>query len=195
MMVHGILRMVISGPSAFAAPEHSEATYYLQISDTVRIEVLREPDLSIEQQLDAQGTVKVPLLGNMKIAGKSIDACERLLEDAFVKADILLNPQINVSIIGYATQTFYIFGEVNRPGVKTLPPGRNSIDIFEAISLGGELTRYARRNEIRIQSQNNGNSTEVVINLDSILDGTSDLSEPQYRVQPGDIVVISERLF
>lgn len=173
-----------------------EETYRLCPGDHVRIEVIREPDLSIAQAIDPKGIVTIPLIGTLELSGLSLAEANEVLEKAFRDKHILISPQVSVSIIHYAEKTFYIFGSVNNPGAKSLPPGKDSIDLLQAISLGGELSQYAKRREIRIQSTTeDGKQTSVIVDLEHILEGVTPVSKPQYQIQAGDLIFVPERMF
>lgn len=173
-----------------------EGAYKLCPGDHIRIEVIHEPDLSIAQAVDPKGIVTIPLIGSIGLSGLSLAEANEVLEQAFRDRHILISPQVSVSIIQYAEKTFYIFGSVNNPGAKHLPPGKDSIDLLQAISLGGELSQYAKRREIRIQSTTeDGKKTSVIVDLEHILEGLTSVSKPQYQIQAGDLIFVPERMF
>lgn len=172
------------------------ADYALCAGDRIRVDVLLEPDLTIEQRLDRVGEVTIPLLGIVQLVGKTVPEAQRFLEQAFTDGGYLVEPQVSVTILQHASRVFYVFGEVNSPGAKELPPGVEAIGILEALTLGGELSRYARRSGISIQPQGLGAETEgIKVDLDALLKGLADPADERYRVRAGDIVFVPERVF
>lgn len=174
----------------------SGEAYRLLAGDRIRIEVIHEGDLSIEQEIGLRGEVVVPLLGSMVLGGRTLGETQKLLEEAFIAGGFLVDPQVSVTVLEHASRVFYLFGEVQNPGAKALPPGSDSIDILQALSLGGDLSRYAKRSAITIQSNRpESGDREVTVDLDQLLRGKPDLREARYRVRAGDIVFVPERVF
>lgn len=174
----------------------SEGVYRLSAGDRIRIDVIHEGDLSIEQEVDMRGEVVVPLLGKVVLGNRTLTEAQQILEEAFVTGGYLVDPQVSVLVLEHATRVFYLFGEVQNPGAKSLPPGTDSIDILQALSLGGDLSRYAKRSAISIQSNHPGRKeASVTLDLDALLRGKPDLGNPRYRIRAGDIVFVPERVF
>lgn len=171
--------------------------YQVQSGDVIRINVFNEPDLSIEGKVDPEGVLIVPLLGRAHVGGKTPRVIESYLEARFIEEDFLVRPQISVAVTSYSSRVFYIFGEVNAPGAKPIPPGRQTIDILEAINLGGDLTQFARRREILLRRPDPATGTEqrITIDLDRILRGDQRGGDAKIEVRPQDIIFVPERLF
>ncbi|MGA1204702.1 MAG: polysaccharide biosynthesis/export family protein [Opitutales bacterium] len=169
----------------------------LQAGDTVQIMVFNEPDLSTAQKLDPEGVVIVPLLGRTPLAGLTLREAETRLEELFISEEYLIHPQVTVTISTYADKVFYIFGEVNQPGAKTFPPGKQSLDILEAITMGGDLSQYAKRSEIIIRRpvKDEDREEKITVDLESILRGNKANSIDLLKIYPDDIIFVPERLF
>ena len=184
--------------SAQDAGELSERRFYtLRPGDHVQITVFNEPDLAVVQKLDPDGVLIVPLLGRTELAGLTLREAENHLETRFIDEEFLIQPQVTVSIADYAEQVFYIFGEVNAPGAKQFPEGKQRLDILEAITMAGDLAQYAKRSEVTIRRPIEGTAREerIVIDLDDVIRGTRSGSEELIEVQPNDIIFVPERLF
>ena len=123
---------------------------------------------------------------------------ETRLEELYISNEYLISPQVTVTITKYADQVFYIFGEVNSPGAKVFPAGKQSLDILEAITMGGDLSQYAKRSELLIRRPIEGEDREekIEVNLDKILRGNNNQDSVELiRVYPNDIVFVPERIF
>lgn len=187
---------LVRGIAGEAVSEEAEGAYRLMAGDRIRIEVIHEGDLSIEQEVGMSGEVVVPLLGTVILGNRTLNEAQGILEKAFVAGGYLVEPQVSVLVLEHAPRVFYLFGEVQVPGAKALPPGRDSIDILQALSLGGDLSRYAKRSAISIQSNRPGQEHQnVTLDLDALLRSKPDLQNPRYRVRAGDIVFVPERVF
>mgnify|MGYP000032399128 CR=1 FL=1 len=180
-----------------AALDPEERFYRLQPGDLVQVSVFQEPDLSVQQKLDPDGVVIVPLLGRIALSGLTLREAETRLEELYVSEQYLISPQVTLTITNYAQQVFYIFGEVAQPGAKSFPEGRQNLDILEAITMAGDLTQYAKRSEITIRRPISGGSREekIIINLDDYIKGNRNASEDLPLIYPNDRIFVPERLF
>jgi polysaccharide export outer membrane protein len=203
-----ILLAVMAGASAATPDSDGQPTpanpqadvdesYALQTGDVIRITVFNEPDLSVEAKVDPQGNIVLPLLGAVSVAGNNVRQVEQLLENKYIEEELLVAPQVSAVITQFTSQVFYLFGEVNSPGAKAIPPGKQYVGILEAITMGGDLTQFARRREILLRRPDpaGGAETRIQIDLDHILRGERGSADPTVRVFPGDIIFVPERLF
>src|SRR5262249_18692210 len=121
---------------AFTGGVNAPAGYTLNPGDQVAVDVFGEDDLRTSGRLNSDGNLTVPLLGSIHLAGLTpTQAASRVTE--LYSRDYLVNPKINVTLLGYGTRRFTILGQVNRPGVFEMPPG--GIDLLEAIAMAGWL--------------------------------------------------------
>jgi polysaccharide export outer membrane protein len=172
--------------------------YELQPGDTVQVTVFNEPDLNVTQKLDPEGVVIVPLLGRTRLVSLTLREAEKRLEELFISEEYLIQPQVTVSVASYADQVFYIFGEVNSPGAKTFPEGKQSLDILEAITMGGDLSQYAKRSEIIIRRpiKDEDREEKFTVNLETVLRGKNGTNSTELlKIYPDDIIFVPERLF
>ncbi len=101
--------------------------------------------------VDDSGFIKLPMLGLVKSAGLSKVELETKLINALVGKKILLDAIISVRIINFKIT---ILGEVNSPGVITIQNER--VSIVEALGLAGDLTVYAKRDNILLIREQDG---------------------------------------
>ena len=72
----------------------------------------------------------------------------------------MLNPNINIRISNYKVT---VLGDVRRPGNYIIPNER--ITILEAIGLAGDLNLSAKRNNILVQREENGEKNQYRVDL------------------------------
>lgn len=175
----------------------TKSFYTLRPGDVVAITVFNEPDLAVSQKLDPDGVLIVPLLGRTDLAGLTARQAEAHLQDRFIDEDFLIHPQVTVSVADYAEQVFYVFGEVNSPGAKSFPQGRQSLDILEAITMAGDLGRYAKRSELVIRRpiEGTGREERIEVDLDEVIRGSRRGKDALIEILPNDIIFVPERLF
>ena len=116
------------------------------------------------------------------MSGLSVDQVENMIEKFYIESDILTNPVFKVSIIN---KSFTLLGEVNNPGKYYFD--EDVLDIFQALGLGGDLTIYGKRDEIKIV-RNIGDMHQI-INLD--LTSKNIINNEDFQVIPGDIIIVN----
>jgi protein involved in polysaccharide export with SLBB domain len=149
-----------SRSSASAAGAPSVATlsaptgYILSANDQVAVEVFGEDDLRTNGRLNGEGNLSVPLLGSIHLAGLSLSQAASRLTELYGR-DYLVNPKVNVMLIGYAKRRFTMLGQINRPGSYEMPDGSpEGIDLLEAIAMAGGYTRIAAPEKVSVKRGN-----------------------------------------
>jgi len=166
-----------------------ESDYVLVIGDVVELNVFREPDLTTQATIARDGTVQLPLVREVKLAGLSIREARELLRGLYDK-QFLVDPQVFLNVVKYAERKFTIMGQVARPGSYELQGGER-IDLLEAIGLAGGFTRIADRGRVVIQRKEGGEVKAIKANAKRMADG----KVPPLEVQPGDVITIQESWF
>ncbi len=129
--------------------------------------------------VDKDGNIDFPVLGKVNIAGLSIqNAKEVLLEKLRL---YLKDPVVNLRLLNFRIN---ITGEVNRPGVYSIPNER--VTVLEALGLAGDLTSFANRSRILLTREVNGERTFGYIDLNS----TEIFDSPYFYLQQNDYVYV-----
>jgi len=180
------------GVNALPAPVSAPAGYILSANDQIAVEVFGEDDLRSSARLNAEGNVSVPLLGSIHLAGLTLTQAAVRLTDLYGR-DYLVNPKVNVMLVGYARRRFTVLGQVNRPGSYDLPDGApGGIDILEAIAMAGGYTRIAAPERINVRRKKANGADELIrVNAKRLARG----SGANFTVQPGDTITIGESIF
>lgn len=151
-------------------------TYLLGAGDKVRVTVFNEPNLSGEFAVGSDGTISLPLVGDLVAQGKTT----KLVADEFAAklADgYLLKPSVAMEVSVY--RPFFILGEVEKPGQY---PYANGMTALNAIATAGGYTPRAKRTVVFIRKFGEAAETEYEL--------TSSL-----RILPGDTIRLGERYF
>jgi len=163
--------------------------YVLQSGDTIEMVVYREPDLSIRSKIGQNDMVELPLLGNIKLGGLSVQSATSLIREKY-NAHYLVNPQIYLSIVGYNVCKFTIIGQVGKPGTYEFNAGE-SMDFLEAIGIAGGFTRDADQGRIVIKRHEGNGMRTLKINAKVL----SSSSAAPFKIEPGDVITVSESWF
>ncbi len=161
--------------------------YILSANDQVAVEVFGEDDLRSNGRLNGEGNLSVPLLGSVHLAGLSLTQAASRLTELYGK-DYLVNPKVNVSLIGYARRRFTMLGQVNRPGSYEMPEGSpEGIELLEAIAMAGGYTRIAAPEKVSIKRGNK------VIRVDAKKQARG--GHDAFTILPGDTITVGESIF
>lgn len=174
-------------PEAIGQPLNSaEGDYILNPGDVIEMTIFREPELTSRSAIAGDGTVQLPLIKEVKLAGLTVrSARERLT--ALYNDNFLVNPQVYLNVIGYAKRHFTILGQINRPGSYDLQGGQ-TLTLLEAIGMAGGFTRIADQGRISIRREENGEPHAIRANAKRIADG----KDPALTILPGDVITIGE---
>lgn len=161
--------------------------YILSANDQVAVEVFGEEDLRTNGRLNGEGNLSVPLLGSIHLAGLSLSQAASRLTDLYGR-DYLVNPKVNVMLIGYAKRRFTMLGQINRPGSYEMPEGSpEGIELLEAIAMAGGYTRIAAPEKVSVKRGNQ------VMRVDAKRQARGGHSA--FTVLPGDTVTVAESIF
>ncbi len=150
--------------------------YALGAGDKLRITVFNEPDLSGEFDVNGQGNISAPLLGEVNVIGQTTDKVRDILTERYGR-DYLVNPRVSVEVTNY--RPFFILGEVNHPGSY---PYVNGMTVISAVALAGGYTPRANRDRVEVKRANDAKA------------GEQDVKEGAV-ILPGDIIQVPERFF
>lgn len=129
--------------------------------------------------VDQKGEIPFPVVGNVKVSGKTIEQIEVELQQIANK--YLQAPVVKVRLLNYRV-TF--FGEVKKEGSVQLQ--NNRVSILEALAISGGFTDLADRANIKLLRQN-GNKTDVIY-LNFL---TEDLiKSPYFYVHQNDVFIV-----
>jgi len=133
--------------------------------------------------ISTTGAIDVPLIGEVQIAGLTrAQAVEK------IKDEIISSGQANDVVISleYASQKYYVLGEVAKPGYKVIDA--DAITILDAISVAGDLTIDGRRDAVTVTRLVNGEEQSFVLDLTSLADL---VSSPGYYIQTNDVIYVA----
>lgn len=171
------------GPAGISAP----TGYVLSSNDQIAVEVFGEEDLRTAGRLNGEGNMSIPLLGSIHLAGLTLSQAAARLTELYGR-DYLVNPRVNVTLVGYAKRRFTMLGQINRPGSYEMPDGSpEGVDLLEAIAMAGGYTRIAAPERVSVRRGNQ------VLRVDAKRMARGDRAG--FIVQPGDTVTVGESIF
>jgi protein involved in polysaccharide export with SLBB domain len=166
--------------------------YVLRSNDQVAVEVFGEDDLRTNTRLNGEGNLSLPLLGSVHLAGLTLAQAASKITELYGR-DYLVNPRVNITLVGYAKRRFTILGQVNRPGSYEMPEGNpDGVDLLEAIAMAGGYSRIAAPERISVRRRSNSGDDEI-LRVDA--KRLAKRGGESFQVRPGDTVTVAESLF
>ncbi len=129
--------------------------------------------------VNENGNVDFPLIGSVEVKNLTVEEVKNKLQ-------LTLNEYLRESVVIVKMVNFYVtmLGEVRRPGEYKIY--QDELNIFEAISLAGDLTDFANRNEVKLIRQTKDGSKIIDIDMTQADILTSDY----FYMMPNDIVYV-----
>lgn len=187
------LLIVCMGSLAFS--QNSEGSgiagnYIIQPTDLIRMEVFQEPDLEQEIRVAADGTITLPLIGEVYVGGLSVNEAQRKITVLYDR-DYLVEPHISLLVLVYTERRVEVLGMVNRPGTVLIPP-EEELTLTKAISGAGGHNRLADLSKVRLtRTDDSGRPIVRRINFSEISKGRAN----DIVLQDGDSIFVEERFF
>lgn len=182
-----LLAVAITGDliGVFRLHAGETAGYRLGPGDVISIEVWGHSDLQLSQvTVLPDGSVFVPLVGRVTVAGKTVEEVAGMLEEEFSR--LVVDPQVIVTVVRPKTIRVTVTGQVNRPGVYDLEPGSG---VGEAIAMAGGPTRRAELGRVLVSSRETGKEIRVKVGRRYHL---SSKPENDLELADGDRVFVPE---
>ncbi len=125
------------------------------------------------------GDVDFPMVGKIPVKGKTVEEVRSLLQvkvDEYLKQSTIIVKLVNFNIT--------LLGEVRRPGQYKIY--QNNINIFEAVSMAGDLTDFANRSKVGIIRQTKEGSEVHYLDMTK----RDVLTSRYFFLKPNDIVYV-----
>jgi polysaccharide export outer membrane protein len=164
----------------------ARAPYMVGASDVLRISVWKNPELSVDVPVRADGKISMPLLDDVQAEGlTSLELKEvvtRELEEYIAAPDVtVVVLQMNsrfVSVMGAVARTMRI-------------PLTSELRVLEAIALAGGFTAFADKSNVRIvRPGDDGAEVEYRFDYGSYIKGKAPGTNIVLR--PGDMVIVPD---
>lgn len=163
--------------------DEETSRYLVQPSDVLVISVWREPDLLREVTVSPDGWVSFPLVGEVQVENQTLDEVRQKIEVRL--GDFINLPVVNVSLKQSLGNRVYVIGKVNSPGVF---PFAKSLDVVQALSLAGGVSRFADENDIRVIRRSDGGQETFRFRYSQIERGKN--LEQNIILRSGDVVMV-----
>jgi polysaccharide export outer membrane protein len=171
-------------------PDPRNKELVLGVGDVVSINVWGEGNagLNTEATIRPDGTITMPLVGDVKAAGRTPtelrEAIKAQLQN-FVK--LAAGNEVTVAVRNWKSYRFTLDGEVSKAGVFT---SDHYVTVDDAIAMAGGLTRFAKRSDIILFRSDPKTGALKQIPLDYDLLASGKREDMNIYVLPGDRIYV-----
>jgi len=168
-------------------PDPRNAEYVIGIGDHLGINVWENDALTTDAVVRPDGTITMPLVGDLKAAGDTPSALKARIKTRLADFVKLQGSEITVAVSEANSYRFTIVGEVARQGVYS---SAYYVTVLEALSLAGGFSRFANTNGITLQRRDpkTGKVRKIPIVYDILAKG--DRPDMNIVVLPGDSIFV-----
>jgi polysaccharide export outer membrane protein len=160
-----------------------DSGYMLDIGDVLQIQLVGQNDYIDQFPINSDGSVSLPDIGQIIIAGLSINEASQLIKSKVNAAFIGAEAFINLAEI--RDVNILVTGNAQNPGIYTLTGNSN---ILHAISASGGISEFGSLREINLLRDNIIIETLDVYDL--LIEGQYNLKK---RLRSGDVVFVEAR--
>lgn len=175
---------VSEAPEEFRVPAPQD--FQFGPGDVIELKVFRAPELDGELKIAPDGTIALPMVGRVNVAGKSYPELVRTIEYSI--GQFYVNPSVSVNIVEVSNQKVLVLGEVKSPAVIQI---ESDLSILEALTRTGGINPDARTDNVLLVRGGLETPELYLVNVEAIY-GRGDFTQMVY-LQRGDIVVVPTR--
>jgi polysaccharide export outer membrane protein len=167
-------------------PDPRRAEYVIGVPDRLSITVWKYPDLSREVTVRPDGTVTLPLIGDLTADGRTPSQLKSTISYLLAKYVRDEAAVVTVAVTAVNSYSVTVSGNVTTPGVFQ---SQKYLTVLEAMQLAGGPTRFASPRETKLlRRDREGKLREIPIDYQAVLDGSQ--PEANLALLSGDQIYV-----
>jgi polysaccharide export outer membrane protein len=119
--------------------------FLLGPEDVLKVMVWKSPDLSGEVTIRPDGTITMPLIGDVPAAGLTANVLAKRIGDRLT--EYVSSPVVTIQVKEVNSYFIYVLGEVVKPGKYSL---KSYANVVQGISLASGFGPFANKNKIKV---------------------------------------------
>jgi len=163
--LYSLLVAVISASTVVAVQGPAFSTYRIGPKDLVEIKVFEVPELNVELRVSEEGTIDLPLIGDVDVQGLTenelAEKLKTLLESRYVQ-----RASVAVQVREFRSKPISVIGAVKKPGPLAFS-GRWTL--LEALTAAGGLDERHGNVIHVIRTASNGLSDQIEIEVNDLM--------------------------
>lgn len=181
------LQAAVARAPELQAAETRAPEYKLAAGDAIRVQVYRNPDLTLEARVSESGSITYPLVGSVPVGGMSVAQAEKTIAAALAKGQILNEPQVTILLLQVRGNQVSVLGQVQRPG--RFPLETTTMRVSDMLALAGGVTPQGD-DVVVVSGTRDGQPFRKAVDIPSLFQ--ADRSAEDVLLQPGDTLYVND---
>lgn len=171
--------------ASLALAQAPGSAYRIGPGDVVALQVFEEESLNVERRVEPDGSIRLPLLGDVQVAGRTQAEAASLIKTELERS-YLQRATVTLEVREFRSRQVSMLGAVRNPGSLYMS---GDWTLFQAITAAGGLTETHGSSIHVLRRSANGLSDQLEIPVDDLLvRGDAAVNIP---LQPDDVVNVA----
>ena len=159
--------------------------YVIGVSDSLLINVWKNPELSLTVPVRNDGKISVPLLDDIQADGLTPMELKEVITTRL--EEFITAPDVTVVVLDQTSKSASIIGAVGRSGMVAL---HRDTRVLDAIATMGGFSTWARKSRVKVLRRTPDGLAEYGFDYDAYIDG--DAPGSNFLLKPGDTIVVPD---
>jgi polysaccharide biosynthesis/export protein len=176
-------------PAKLTVAAPVDNSYEIGPEDVITVWVFQQPSMNGTFPVATDGTVSIPLIGQIKAGGKTRGQVEAEVVDKLKTGEIVIDPNVTVNVLQVNSKKVYISGEgiMKNCEMPLVVPTR----VSEALAYAGGFRDFAKVKSIRIiRVEADGTVKKLAYNDKQVSHGQH--LEQNILLKPGDHIYVDD---
>jgi polysaccharide export outer membrane protein len=160
-----------------------QAEYHIAPPDVLRVTVRPAPEITREIVVRPDGRISFDLIGDVDVRGRTVEQVRQ--EIAQRLKEFIVQPDVTVELAKSESRTYFVFGEVARPGAYPLI---GEVTALRALGSAGGPTRFAAQDDARLVRPSPEGQLVYGVRFEQMTQ--AGFGQTNYMLQPGDVIYV-----
>lgn len=176
-----------------------ETPYTLEAGDVISLDVFDVPEYSKVYQVLIDGTINLPLINKISVAGLTLSETQTLITQIYSQRKLLTDPILAVNLVVPRPISVAIIGDVRNPGSYVIPFKTGGTDsgsvsalefprLIDALQIAEGINASADETSIQVIRAYKGEEISFILNLQQFLN-EGDLNQ-NLTLRDGDRILV-----
>jgi polysaccharide export outer membrane protein len=184
----GLVVTACAEPIVYPVEYVAPVSFLIGPEDVLIVNVWRNQDLSKEVAVRPDGSISMPLVGDVHAAGLTGEELAKKISDRL--KEFVSTPTVSVQVKEVNSYFVFVTGEVMKPGKYPL---KSYATVMQGISMAGGFTPFASRGQLRVlryAANGKGENSQISIPLNyaDLIKGQG--TPGNFVLRSGDTIVV-----